>query len=643
MVPAEGFDGGDAGPSLESRVMGLTAECLAGWTIEVGAGGRVARHAADELRAHLAIPPAGCAGTIQLRAGTGNTDGFEARIEAGRVVLDGDSPRGLVNAVAWLLEQAGFTWVEPGEDGACRIEGQTIEPGATREEPSFARRTLILGQDAFHDDWREWMAWASRNRYNDIFFHDTPPSRYRRTASRPSSAEELAADGGGWLFERWRQDGDAIVAYARERGMRLQFGGHHLATLLPRSLFDEHPDWFPFRDGVRDPRHNLCVSNDAALNYIREAARRFVREFPGADVYHFWADDIRGGGWCSCGGCRRLSPPDQALVATNAIAAGVAEGAPGASVAHLAYHDTLQPPASTTPAANVIGLFAPRERCYAHAIDDGRCDRNWERYWKPYQGVLRTFGYDPARIALFEYYSDSILFKGMAPPLLATLTGDARAYGATADNLQNLMVSDRPWVGLPWHAWWFSRVARDSLTWADAALDTFCRAAFPSSAQAVAGYYEALDAGFALLLDLHDFEPAPRHDVLDFSASPAATLRAKAIEAGEALRVIRSAAAALEGLAGDTPAEASRLDREREQARFVVAVASHLAERIAAWEAALAGERDRALAHLERAGEALATIERWDAANNAAAFAVISKRMRQAMRYHVDQIGRLVL
>ncbi|GAB4338088.1 MAG: DUF4838 domain-containing protein [Dehalococcoidia bacterium] len=622
--------------------MRLTAECLAGWTIEAGSSDPVSRHAADELRTHLALPPAGCSGTIRLEAGGGPADGFEAHVEDARVTLRGQSPRGLVNAVAWLLEQAGFAWVEPGPRGVCRVEGQAISPGRHREAPAFARRTLILGQDAFHDDWRDWMTWASRNRYNDIFFHDTPPSRYGRTGRRPSSAEELAADGGCWLFERWREDGPDIVAFARERGMRLQFGGHHLGTLLPRALFDDHPGWFPVREGQRDPRHNLCVSAAGALAQIREAAARFVGEFAGADVYHFWADDIRGGGWCSCDGCRSLSPSDQALIATNAAAEGVATAAPGTAVAHLAYHDTLRPPASAAPAENVVGLFAPRERCYAHAIDDGRCDRNWERFWKPYQGLLRTFGHDPGRVAVFEYYSDSILFKGLAPPLLTTLPGDARAYASTARNLQNLMVSDRPWVGPPWHAWWFARAAWDALAWPDEALDTFCRAAFPATAQAVAGYYEALDAAFALLLDLHDFEDAPHHDVLDFSDVPRPTLRAKAIEAGEAVRVLRSAAAALDGLEGKSADETARITNEREQARVIVAVATHLAERLAAWDAALSGDDEGANGHLERSSAALEAIEEWDAAHSTPAFAVITTRMRQAMRSHLERIRELV-
>src|SRR5690606_28826034 len=140
---------------------------------------------------------------------------------------------------------------------------------------------------------------------NDLFFHDTPPSRLDREpgATRPESRDAIAADGRGWLFELWDREGEEIIAEARKRGMTLQFGGHHLPSLLPRDLFEEHPDWFPVRGGERNARYNMCTSNPGAQAYVRESARRFFERFAGADVYHLWADDIRGGGWCECTQC----------------------------------------------------------------------------------------------------------------------------------------------------------------------------------------------------------------------------------------------------------------------------------------------------------------------------------------------------
>ncbi|GIW18573.1 MAG: hypothetical protein KatS3mg064_1730 [Tepidiforma sp.] len=93
-------------------------------------------------------------------------------------------------------------------------------------------------------------------------------------------------------------------------------------------------------------------------------------------MYHLWADDLRAGGWCACGGCAGMTPSDQALEATNLVAEALERVDPAAQVAHLAYHDTLEAPQRVRPRANVAALWAPRNRCYAHALDDGGCRRN---------------------------------------------------------------------------------------------------------------------------------------------------------------------------------------------------------------------------------------------------------------------------
>jgi hypothetical protein len=558
------------------------------------------------------------------------------------VTLAGDSPRGTLNAVYWLLEQLGFAWVEPGEVGVSFLPGAALAPGSYREEPSFAARTLILGQDALHDDWPAWMEWASRNRFNDLFFHDTPPSRMDRGgAPRPARDAELAADGGGWMFERWRSDGQAIVAEAARRGLTLQFGGHHLPGLVPRELFAEHPESFPLRGGGRDPRYNLCPTSAGALAQAEKAAAAFVARFPGASVYHLWPDDIRGGGWCECAGCEGMSPSDQALLATNAVAAAVGRAAPGARVAHLAYHDTVRPPVRVEPRENLALLWAPRERCYAHSIDDASCTKNAKEYWAPFLGLLAHFGNDRTRVQVFEYYSDAILFKGMAPAHLAVLPKDARAYAsAGAGNLQDLMVGNRPWVGPPWHAWWTARCAWNADADADVALEHFCAAAFPGAAGDMAAVYRAEEAAYGQLLDLHDLEGIARHDVLDFSDRPRTTLGLKAREALKAAEMLTGARDSLRAIQGASPVGRERIGRERAQLEVVAAFAGHLAARTAAWDAGLAGDLARSRSFLDRAEEELTAIDVWDREWTKPAYAVIRENMARARRYHTAELRR---
>ena len=457
--------------------MPLTLERLANWSIAATTESGPVGHAAAEFRRALEpfrSQPA--AGTIQLQNGAGPGDGFVVTVAARQVMIAGASPRGCLNGAYSLLERLGFAWIAPGDHGERTVPGRSLDEGEFREEPAFARRTLILGQEALHGHWPDWLEWASRNRLNDIFFHDTPPSRLdRRGARRPDDAGGIAGDGAGWMFERWDAEGSAIVAAARERGMTVQFGGHHLPALLDRDLFGAHPDWFPFRNGRRDARYNLCVSSQGATDHLRKNARAFFERFPGANMYHLWADDIRGGGWCECDGCEALTPSDQALMATNLVAEVLAEVAPRARIAHLAYRDTLEPPVRVRPLANVNLLWAPRERCYAHSAGDTNCARNRVEYWTPFEALRGTFGNDPTRIDVFEYYSDSVLFKWLAPPSVELLPKDAADYlAAGVGNLQNLMVGPRPWLGPPWHAWWMARCAWDPGEDRDAALAVFC-------------------------------------------------------------------------------------------------------------------------------------------------------------------------
>jgi len=397
---------------------------------------------------------------------------------------------------------------------------------------------------------------------------------------------------------------------------------------------------------VRDARYNLCVSAQGARDGLRENARRFFERFPGANGYHLWADDIEGGGWCECAACGGLSPADQAMKATNLVAEALAEVDATAEVAHLAYHDTASADLSVSPNTNVRLLWAPRERCYAHAIDDAACDRNSTAYWPRFQSLAAAFGEEHLgegrRIDVFEYYSDAILFKGLAPTHLAVLPRDAEAYRkAGAGNLQNLMVGDRPWLGVPWHAWWMARCAWDAGAESAPSLELFCARAFPANAEAMVRYYSALEEAQLKMFDLHNMAQVSRRDVLDYSNTPPGALKRKVGELVEAEAAFRSAWEALPGPAGMAP-ERSRLIREAAQAEAMAYSTGHIIHRTIAWEAALDGDFERAEEHLAWAEERLGRLRAWDEQWNSPGFAVIASRMRGSMAAYSRQVRRLI-
>src|SRR5439155_946990 len=95
-----------------------------------------------------------------------------------------------------------------------------------------------------------------------------------------------------------------LVPEFHRRGLDVEGGGHAMVELLPRTLFGEHPEYFPVaRDGRRSDLGNVCVSSPEALAVVSERARAARAAIPGATDLHLWGLDLFGGGWCAFGGC----------------------------------------------------------------------------------------------------------------------------------------------------------------------------------------------------------------------------------------------------------------------------------------------------------------------------------------------------
>src|SRR5687768_17303234 len=109
----------------------ITIASLLDASIEFDPAQPTAQHAADELHTHLRAAAQGWTRDqqeadrglseaaqpqprITLRAGAAFTDGFQISVTTREINIAGDSPRGALNGVYWLLEQLGFSWVRPG-------------------------------------------------------------------------------------------------------------------------------------------------------------------------------------------------------------------------------------------------------------------------------------------------------------------------------------------------------------------------------------------------------------------------------------------------------------------------------------------------------------------------------------------------
>ncbi len=536
---------------------------LAGdWRIVASSNERVARCAAVELaltleritRKQFPVVSSGERGgpVIVLSHGR-DGDSFRWRAAADRVEISGEGARGLLYGAYDFLEALGCRWVEPGGRGERLPSGTslTLARSFSRQAPSFKGRCLIIGHAAFMADTDGWIVWAARNRLNTVFIHVT--------------TEALAF--GAAPEKQWEKKRDAVLEMMKDRGMVIEYGGHRLASFLPRDLFKKNPGMFRMAGGERTADFNFCPSSLEALAVIQRNAKEYFCEHPYADVFHAWPDDILGGGWCSCPKCVRYTPSEQALMAVNAVAAVLQKVNPRAQLSFLSYYDTEEVPRKVKPLPNICMLWAPRKRCYAHALSAAACGVNVPRYTKGFEAQVNYFrarGTQPARV--FEYYLDAILFKSVLPPLAAVMRRDLAFYRAAgAHTVQALMTGDHPWVSAQPNAWIFARLAWNTDADSGSLLTEFCSYTFgKDAAVAMASYFSTLEKAFALALEISPAMKLPEEqtpmlrlfdspptDLGDPFFEPPAEIEKKAAREKEIYALIMKAGESLES-AGDS-------------------------------------------------------------------------------------------
>lgn len=467
-----------AGTALDELVRGLGAML----------GRTLARQADPALDSRtLAIDFVPAASGVNFDAPGG--DGFAiGRAGARGLAIRSGSERGLIHAGADLMMRLGARFAPGAEPLYPHVEEArmlALEP--YRVEPSFARRAFVsdimtwnytmpdrLALHLRHDGaFIPWMARRGINAFSYIrHAHDT------------------------------RLRIDELVPILHAHGIGAEYGGHVLQILLARDRFEGAPELFP-ADGAgrRMARGNLCVSNPAAVRAVLDGALRYADEFPENELLHIWGADVRGGAWCQCGKCREMPPQLQYMEVVNEIAQALGERSGAPPVAYLAYHDTIEPHRGLRPLPNVWFEWAPRERCYSHAIDDPDCETN-PRYW---ESLKRYFEIFEGRGHIFEYYADAILFGGLAFATPAVVARDLRAYKSLGlDSVTCLTFGAFSLLAYPVNLEAFVRCARDVDSGAAFALDETAAGRHPRCAPAMAAAYRAVERASRMVLDYAD-------------------------------------------------------------------------------------------------------------------------------------------
>ncbi len=414
----------------EESVAFQTAALQSG-TIAVAAGAAApVRFAAAELQRYLqaltavqvpieeraSVPPHGLVlgndGIPAAPLTAASADEFVIAPTPTHVRLAAGSARGLLQATYALLEQLGCRWSlhGPQEEQVPRLAASRVELQETHCTPRFTVRGYSTDM---------------------MTCHYTQPDQFASRLGEDRAFVDWMAKSGANAFFFIRHPFDTqltipeLLPEFQLRGIDLEYGGHVIPLLLPRAMYHEHPECFPEAPtGGRTDLGNLCASSAAALATAARNAVAYVREYPELRVLHLWGADVWSGAWCRCTACTALSVQDQSLKTCNTVARALAESGLGRPVCYLAYHDTIEPHIALRPEANVVAEFAPRERCYGHALNDPECVRN-RRYAAALQRYVDLFD---GRVRLFEYYGDAVLFCGCPVPLPEVIAADLDYY-----------------------------------------------------------------------------------------------------------------------------------------------------------------------------------------------------------------------
>lgn len=328
-------------------------------------------------------------------------DAYSLSVAAQGVLISSTSAKGILNGVYGLAEKLGYAFLLPGEEGEWAPESlQNLPLGQTVVNPRFRHRGFFYGGISYDYTTEEWIVFYAKLRMNAVSLH------------------------GPDLIDK---------ELPKRLGFRIETGGHGYRDLLPRPLFEKKPELFRMGQpedfgGKRVSDFNSCAANLEARSIMGKNFAVQLRQAAQDGFYalHNWPDDLPGGGWCLCPHCRSIAPSDQAMLAMRNLGDVVRAEKLPMRVPMLAYHDTMRPAGDIPPSKETFLLFAPRERCYGHRLDDPQCARNQFYLQTLIEWMEKFKGIDDAHT--FEYYCDQILYRGLHPYIPGVIAGDMDVY-----------------------------------------------------------------------------------------------------------------------------------------------------------------------------------------------------------------------
>ncbi len=164
--------------------------------------------------------------------------------------------------------------------------------------------------------------------------------------------------------------GQQFLTDCKKYKIQVEHELHSMKDLLPRNLFEKYPEMFRMNsEGVRVNDYNCCPHSAAALEIITANAVKYGELLtPTTTRFFYWIDDAVP--MCHCPQCKDYSDSDQALLIENAVVKALRRKFSGATLAHLAYVNTLTPPTKVKPEEGIFLEFAPIYRRWDRPLSD---------------------------------------------------------------------------------------------------------------------------------------------------------------------------------------------------------------------------------------------------------------------------------
>ncbi|MBR3753709.1 MAG: DUF4838 domain-containing protein [Clostridia bacterium] len=174
-----------------------------------------------------------------------------------------------------------------------------------------------------------------------------------------------------------------------EQGYAVEYLGGSSHTLVnryckPSVYFDEHPEYFALRDGVRTGTQ-LCLTNEDVKDTVTKEVLELLEEKhnPAATEQILSITQADNGEYCQCESCAALdstygSPAGTMLAFVNEIAGRIKATGKYDNIVFdtFAYQYTRTAPTGIVPRDDVIVRLCSIECCFGHTLDDPKCDAN---------------------------------------------------------------------------------------------------------------------------------------------------------------------------------------------------------------------------------------------------------------------------